>query len=690
MPTIPNFPSNARTYLYNTYDLYPEGDVTADTTQWVALVNAINANVPAGKTCQIRIRDNAKSLKLSTAVDTDGSQSFDRGVMIFGETMSSRIEFTDGYNINFGGYYNPIDLSATMPADIVRGTMSAMPARTNRILSPNISLSRGDWVLVWSYDDIPLTEVAPHIPPANKWPITMTGTGGTYTVTINGSTSASIAYNDSIGTIQTKLEGISGVGSGNVLAGGTPGFYYITMAGTLSVPTNTISVSSSLTGGTVTIGTDIRGRQRSAELHRVEYDKGSDYVLDGFVVDPLTTSAQLAKIGMLRNSGFRNLTIGSTGVTDANFNDHINYLSVQRCLGFVMEDVRVDETGAGGTIFQLCADSYINNYSGTYHFNNHRNYAVVMAVCNNVVYQDSVWHNTRHIISTGGMQKSSENIRYGTPRNCAARRLDAHVSGNNFNNANSAFSSMDLHAEGWGFLLENCRVFLNLYYDGTGGEESGHGFSTRARNTHFKNCHVYSNISQLQPGSPSQWSGWYKNVDKAFRIMANDALIEGAYVDGCWRGVWIREDIESIAFKPQRTRIRRSIFKDVSGPIVQADVSGINGVEVYDNEAINSAHYYATGDPNIPSALIILRVGTGHKVRRNYLERYNNNYSFYCGDRVATDVEIRENFLLGYTSHFGGGANKIGIRGDAGDPNSANEATAASFQSAYSALNITS
>lgn len=248
---------------------------------------------------------------------------------------------------------------------------------------------------------------------------------------------------------------------------------------------------------------------------------------------------------------------------------------------------------------------------------------------------------------------------------------------------------MDLHAEGWGFLLENCRVFLNLYYDGTGGEESGHAFSTRARHTIFKNCHVYSTLSQTQPGV-SPWSSWYKNVDKAFRIMANDALIEGAYVDGCWRGVWIREDIESIAFKPQRTRIRNSIFNGVSGPVLQCDVSGINNVEMYDCEAINCSHYYATGDPNIPSAMVILRVGTGHKVRRNYLERVNNNYAFWCGDRTTSDVEIRQNWLYGYTSHFGSGTNKIGIRGDAGDPRSAVEATAPSFQSTYSAANFTS
>lgn len=85
--------------------------------------------------------------------------------------------------------------------------------------------------------------------------VTITGgpTGGTFTISYNGQTTAGIAYNATAATVQTAFTGLSTVGSGNAtVAGSAGGPYTITFSGSLantSVGTVTAS-GASLTGGT--------------------------------------------------------------------------------------------------------------------------------------------------------------------------------------------------------------------------------------------------------------------------------------------------------------------------------------------------------------------------------------------------------------------------------------------------------
>lgn len=53
-----------------------------------------------------------------------------------------------------------------------------------------------------------------------------TPTGGTFTLNYNGSVTAAIAYNASNATIQTALEGLTGIGAGNVTVTGATGLWY--------------------------------------------------------------------------------------------------------------------------------------------------------------------------------------------------------------------------------------------------------------------------------------------------------------------------------------------------------------------------------------------------------------------------------------------------------------------------------
>src|SRR5207253_9843494 len=77
--------------------------------------------------------------------------------------------------------------------------------------------------------------------------------GGTFTLTFNGQTTAPIAYNAAAGTVQTALQNLSTIGSGNALVAGAPGGpWQVRFAAALSgaVQPMLTGNSSGLTGGT--------------------------------------------------------------------------------------------------------------------------------------------------------------------------------------------------------------------------------------------------------------------------------------------------------------------------------------------------------------------------------------------------------------------------------------------------------
>jgi hypothetical protein len=85
--------------------------------------------------------------------------------------------------------------------------------------------------------------------------ITGTPTGGTFTLSYQGQTTSGIAYNAAAATVQTALEGLSSIGSGNVACtgGALPGTAVdVEFQGDLANTNVDVMLSdgSSLTGGT--------------------------------------------------------------------------------------------------------------------------------------------------------------------------------------------------------------------------------------------------------------------------------------------------------------------------------------------------------------------------------------------------------------------------------------------------------
>lgn len=85
--------------------------------------------------------------------------------------------------------------------------------------------------------------------------VTITGgpTGGTFTLTFNSQTTTALAYNATASTVQTALEALSSIGTGNVLVTGGPGPatpYVLTFVGDLGQQAlSAVTAAGSFTGG---------------------------------------------------------------------------------------------------------------------------------------------------------------------------------------------------------------------------------------------------------------------------------------------------------------------------------------------------------------------------------------------------------------------------------------------------------
>jgi YD repeat-containing protein len=114
---------------------------------------------------------------------------------------------------------------------------------------------RSDAGLVTSYD-----YAADEVQTIN---LTGSPTGGTFTLSFGGNTTSSIAYNASASTVQSALQGLGSIGSGNVFVTGSAGKYIIRFAGSKAgINQAQLTASSSLTGGSspaVAISTTSQG-----------------------------------------------------------------------------------------------------------------------------------------------------------------------------------------------------------------------------------------------------------------------------------------------------------------------------------------------------------------------------------------------------------------------------------------------
>lgn len=192
-------------------------------------------------------------------------------------------------------------------------------------------------------------------------------------------------------------------------------------------------------------------------------------------------------------------------------------------------------------------------------------------------------------------------------------------------------------------------------------------------------------VSPPPPTGKTAAEKYYGQPASGFRIMANDAYIANCTQDRGWRGVLIQADLSDTSFEPQRTKIEKCTFENISGPIVYVTAITSNGIEVLYTTARNCGAYYvpSPGSPEFNSALLRIRSGTGHKIRFNNLDKGSNNYALDCDTLTESNIDFKYNSVRGY------GSGKIGIRGDSGDPKSVSIASAATFNTAVASKNST-
>jgi hypothetical protein len=135
--------------------------------------------------------------------------------------------------------------------------------------------------------------------------VTITGgpTGGTFTLTLSGETTAAIAYNATAADVRTALEALSNVGTGNVTTGGGPlpgTAVTVTFDGSLGNVAQ-MTATSSLTGGTspaVTVATTTEGTPiELAALPSGYVDLGLVTKDDGFSFGNEWDMAETASLG---------------------------------------------------------------------------------------------------------------------------------------------------------------------------------------------------------------------------------------------------------------------------------------------------------------------------------------------------------------------------------------------------------
>lgn len=562
----------ARRLVTEEFFLKPYGDRTTDTTNLYNLINRLDAN----KQNVVVLGEGTHKWDGTVATSLVGYAGLQCNKPLFirgHKGLGSVIETSNNFTLNFGSFAHPTDTDN--PA-----TMSAIAAGGNTFTSPSASIAAGDWVLIWSDDEVP--NVSPHL--------------------------------------------------------------------------------------------DI---QYPAELHRVARIKdvsGTDtYVLSDPVRDAFTTRPKIEVVPLTRGVGVADVRLQST---DQPANTAWTSFQFQRCLSPRVERLFTEESGCGDLQFNYCADVQVNDFSGLQQGANSNDvYGVVAGTCNGVLFQDSTWHETRHLFTTFGAKRtaaswavgqtilsinvwrtsagklyratttgttgatapthtsgtasdggvawqyvcntsSSEGIRFGGPLNAVVKNVTGYCGTSDQDEGMVIF---DTHPEGHGVLFDTCRTFSG----GVSGIVT-YGFSSRSRHTELRRCEVHAKENGAVYGFYS--SGYGSSVrDSLFR--------------NTWYGVR--------AQARDALSCRGSEFVDNFGNAFRIQAG--NDHE-FDGNVVSGGCAQASTD----ETFIKVIAGTGHKIMRNQLYKGTNTWSVSVDQAPSgtwrDHVDFRHNYVEGYGS----------------------------------------
>ncbi|MFT3971702.1 MAG: phage major capsid protein [Micropruina sp.] len=153
--------------------------------------------------------------------------------------------------------------------------------------------------------------------------VTGTPTGGTFTLSFGGATTAPIAYNAAAGAVQTALRALGGALAGATVAGSAGGPYTVTI-GVAGVASGPITAASALTGGTSPKVTAASSPTLDTGLRAVGGDWGQCAWGQG--MDLTVKVSDVASY------------VDEAGVTHSAFQENLVLLLIEAHFGFVMGD----------------------------------------------------------------------------------------------------------------------------------------------------------------------------------------------------------------------------------------------------------------------------------------------------------------------------------------------------------------
>ncbi|HEX2262734.1 MAG TPA: hypothetical protein VHH52_03095 [Pseudonocardiaceae bacterium] len=163
-------------------------------------------------------------------------------------TASIGLEYTEGETVEQRNGAGRMCLSYRAPDTLARGTISDL-----QVCSPDPN------ILTFLMGGTVITR--PGVDEVQTVTVTGSPTGGTFTITYDGQTTAGIAYNANAAAVQTAIDNLSNVDPGDVVVTGT-GPYTLTWDSALGNVSQVTASGAGLTGGSspgVTVGTTTGG-----------------------------------------------------------------------------------------------------------------------------------------------------------------------------------------------------------------------------------------------------------------------------------------------------------------------------------------------------------------------------------------------------------------------------------------------
>lgn len=350
---------------------------------------------------------------------------------------------------------------------------------------------------------------------------------------------------------------------------------------------------------------------------------GPDYIVfDEFIVDPLTTNPKVTKVTMFKDVLVEGIRFSWTGSTAPS----LPCCFFNTCSGLTVRNCYFECPTANELLFNYCGNTTVTDchFENAYDFDGDDGYHLVVGAVNGFLFTDSVAYGARHVFTTSA--DTSGGDRTGTPRNVKIHNVIAHVSGSN----GSTLVAFDTHAEGWGVVFDSCLVDIPddlASYPGGAGN-ANRAFQTRSRHTIYKNCVV---------------QGTRSSFPNAFYVIGADTVLDGCYVEGCWRGIYIYEEPNTDYV--DGTIITNCTLKDCDGGAVII-VDGDNCHIKYNN-IVECGRISPYGAIHITDGTT-----TGHKIEFNSVIRDGtNNHYFISGTSFDEDmIDIVGNNLRGYVT----------------------------------------